>query len=150
MNPWYFSRSQGHVRRDKEWLVFHYGLTDNAVIEKCISSALALPASVVPVAQDGMSAVIHHILYRSFLYSTLPHPQMLSLNNKLFSCRQACCTPGINLRETPFRRIPHWTVGRTRSHRVAPHPPALSTLTRTLLPFYLSPLFYSLTLYIYI
>eukprot|EP00026_Physarum_polycephalum_P002341 Phypoly_transcript_02347.p1 GENE.Phypoly_transcript_02347~~Phypoly_transcript_02347.p1 ORF type:complete len:403 (+),score=81.59 Phypoly_transcript_02347:1596-2804(+) len=53
VNAWYFTRSQGHVRRDSEWLVFWYGIKDQVQIEKCISTALALPATVEPVKQDA-------------------------------------------------------------------------------------------------
>lgn len=57
-NSWYFSRSQGHVRRGAEWIVFWYGIKENDLIEKCITSALSLPATMVQVKTDAYGTPI--------------------------------------------------------------------------------------------
>ena len=45
VNPWYFARSTGSYRSER-WIVFWYGLTEFDEIERCVRSALEMPASL--------------------------------------------------------------------------------------------------------
>lgn len=45
VNPWYFARSTGSYRSER-WIVFWYGLSDFDEIERCVQSALDMPASL--------------------------------------------------------------------------------------------------------
>jgi len=47
-NAWYLSRSDG-MHRDRDWLVFWYGLRDRAAIEAAIADALSFDHAFVPI-----------------------------------------------------------------------------------------------------